>query len=99
MPLSANHPVGTLQQIADYIRSDYFTGAGESPRKWNLGDNGDYKKYGTISYIFSPNWFDTTALNGGDYTISKKQQQLFRTAFDVFKPLGINFVETLRFQR
>lgn len=79
MPYSSNFPVGTVKQVADYMRKDYFLSGGLKPAKWNLGDTGEFSKSGVLTYKFD--------------SITKEAQQAFLEAFELFQPLGIRFTE------
>ena len=93
MPYSSSHPIGTVKQIADQMRTGYFVSKGTLPRKWNLGSSGDFAKAGTITYSFEPNWYSQYARYDGKYTLDETERDWFRTAFKMFEPLGLRFIE------
>jgi Ca2+-binding RTX toxin-like protein len=75
---------GTLQQIADYMKSDWFTWSGNPiPGTFNLATNG-----GVIQYNITGTAFDSDGL-------SASRQALVIAAFDLYeRALGIDFQQT-----
>eukprot|EP00487_Bulimina_marginata_P009645 TRINITY_DN4115_c0_g1_i2.p1 TRINITY_DN4115_c0_g1~~TRINITY_DN4115_c0_g1_i2.p1 ORF type:complete len:238 (-),score=23.82 TRINITY_DN4115_c0_g1_i2:10-723(-) len=88
MPFSTSHPIGTVKQIGDYIRTGYFTTNGYIPRKWNLSNEGEYSKNGRLTYNLGANWHDPNGV------AREEQREEWRNAFQQFSSYGINFVET-----
>ena len=77
--------LGTLDDLADYLETDFWLDSGSSARQFNLAATGAYAKDGEISYNTSGNALDADGLTNG-------RAALVDEAFKVFEAvLGIDF--------
>ncbi|MEM6741073.1 MAG: M10 family metallopeptidase [Pseudomonadota bacterium] len=97
-PTLANNGLGTLQDLADYLRVGYWTEPNVNWRafSYNLTDSGSNAHFGQLTYTFdgydfSNTWIDRADIDG---ITDEARRELFRDAFDIFEEvLGIDFVE------
>ncbi len=79
---------GSLQTLANYLSSGYWTDTGRTSRWINVTGSGTGANFGTVYYNLS--WSQTDS-NG----ISDARKVVAREAFNIYEAvLGINFVET-----
>ena len=80
--------LGTLDQLADYLETQFWSDAGTSDRHFNLSATGIHAKNGQITYNTSGNSQDSNGL-------SSARAHLVDEAFKLFEAiLGIDFLET-----
>ena len=89
VPISdaAPGPAVSLNTLANYLTSGYWTDTGRTSRWYNVDDNGTGANFGRLEYNFS-NW------SGDGNGLSAARQTLVREAFKIYEAvLGIDFVE------
>ena len=80
--------LGTLDQLADYLETQFWTDSNTTNRNFNLSESGTYAKSGELTYNTSGNWQDANGLTSG-------RADLVDEAFKIFEAtLGIDFQET-----
>ena len=87
-PPSAPGPAVSLQTLANYLTSGYWTDTGRTSRWYNVDDNGTGANFGTLYYNIS-------GYSGDANGLTAARQTMAREAFKIYSEvLGINFVET-----
>ncbi len=87
-PLAAPAAAASLQVLADYLQSGYWTSNGTIPRRYNLGSTGNNPNNGILYYNVSGWSSDADGL-------SAERKALVREVFKLYQAvLGINFQET-----
>ena len=83
-----NAAPGTLNELAEYLRTGYWIDSGATPREYNLGSNGSNANFGVLTFNVSGFSLDR---NG----ISEARKELVREAFKLYEEvLGIRFIES-----
>ncbi|MEC8096712.1 MAG: hypothetical protein VX105_05700, partial [Cyanobacteriota bacterium] len=83
--------LGTLDQLADYLETQFWTDSDTTNRNFNLSESGTHAKSGVLTYNSSGNTFDANGLTTG-------RASMVDEAFKIFEAtLGIDFQETSAF--
>ncbi len=87
-PTPPSLPTPSLQQLANYLTTGFWTELGTVPRSYNLGSSGFNPNGGVLHYNVS-GW------SGDSNGLTTDRQALAREAFKLYEAaLGIRFIET-----
>ena len=90
IPTGKSTTFGTFQDLADYMKEDYWTETRRQWRRWPLNTTSGQI---TVNIAGAINWNGTGVSDSNGIASSRKP--VFREAFKVFEELlGIDFVET-----
>ena len=90
IPADRSSTYGTFQELADYMKEDYWTATSRNWRRWPLNTNGGQI---TVNIAGATNWHGTGVSDANG--IASSRVPVYREAFKIYEQLlNINFVET-----